>query len=110
MTDECNTRNKTLCTKCHKDNMWWRPGAPGYGGQCTLDQLNIDQIYFVLQRVPNAARDLLKITDDPKLVFMAHNTKLIVPDHEDSDISMRTINGNSLPYFKLFKGRIGGGF
>lgn len=100
----------TLCTGETADNMFFRQGPPGYPGKCLLDELTYDQVYFILQRVPQAKSHLERITRDPKLLELARTTPLIMSDIEADDISRRRLDANSLPYYTLLKGNLGGGF
>jgi hypothetical protein len=61
----------TLCTGDTSNNIFFVPRAPGFPGRCVLDELTFEQVESVLQRVPCAKKDLMRITDDPILLAMA---------------------------------------
>lgn len=99
------------CSVCDGDtsnNIWFQPGPPGYPGKCKLDLMTYGQVHRVLQRVPCAKRDLLRITTDQCLVRLANSTPLIVPDQEDNRIAQQRLLRNSLPYYTVLRGNVGG--
>lgn len=112
MCDSCNkTPNTcTLCTGDHNKNIWWEKGQGRFPGRCLLDQLTYDQVYFILQRNPNAARDLMRITSDSLLLRFARDTKLVVTDFVEDQECARRLNANTLPYYTVLRGNISGGF
>lgn len=106
MCDPCNPdRLKTLCDGDCTNNIWF------VKGQCRLDQLTYEQVYYILQHNRSAKRDLLRATSNPALVYLAHQTQLIM-DEKDETVTQRLINNPSktLPFYTLMKGRIDGGF
>jgi hypothetical protein len=90
------------------NNMWFREGAPGYAGQCILDTLTYEQVIGVLERVPGAGKDLLKITNDPCLVELANKVGLIVPEQEQNQQVMDRLGNRNIPYYTIFRGNIDG--
>lgn len=103
--------NKNCCTKCTGDtkcNIWFQLRAPGYPGRCILDELTYDQVYEVLRRNPNAARDLMRITTDPKLLSLAREVKLTESPQDDDARAEKLIDKNTLPYYTVMKGNTGG--
>lgn len=71
--------------------------------------MTYEQVYEVLQRVPTAKRDLLKITDDPILIQLAETTKLKVPPQDAADQLQKKMNSRTLPFYTVLKGNVGGG-
>lgn len=107
----------TFCTGDTDNNMFFVMGAPGYPGQCRLDQMTFEQIYLLLERNPDAKRDLLKITTDPILMTLANETKMCNNEQIEDNRAMDLINkgtadgpDRTLPLYTLFKGNLGGGF
>ena len=107
MCDPCNAEKKqSLCDGDCSNNIWF------VSGRCKLDNLTYDQVYFVLQRNPNAKNDLLRVTTDPNLIDLANHSSLI-QDPIEMDLSpYRVINNpkNTLPFYTLFKGNMNGNF
>jgi len=99
----------TLCTGDKTDNIFYQPGAPGSHGRCILDELTYEQVYLVLERTPKAKKDLLRITDDPILIAMANDSR-VVEDPIDEDERMRKrLHRNSLPlYSSVLNGNFDG--
>ena len=100
-----------FCTVCDGDtsnNIWFQPGPPGYPGKCKLDLMTYGQVHRVLQRVPCAKRDLLRITTDQCLIRLANTTPLIVPPQEDNRVAQQRLLRNSLPYYTVLRGNTGG--
>jgi len=78
-------------------------------GLCYLDQLECDQIQYILEHIPFAKRDLFRITTDPELLFLANSIQLIRDDPPESLPVAKMINGKgTLPYYLLFRGNIDG--
>ncbi len=102
------------CTGNHVDNMFWREGAPGYPGQCILDQMDFEQLFLVLSRVPLAGDHLRRITNDPVLIRLANETKLTIPEQADNQRAADMINkgrgtgAGTLPYYTVLRGNSGG--
>ena len=110
MTDEVNP-NKNECTVCTGDirnNIWFVPRAPGYPGRCILDELTYDDVYMTLLRSPVAAKDLARITSDPKLQALAREVKLMVPPQQDDEVAAARINANTLPFYTVLRGNTDG--
>lgn len=103
--------NPNGCTVCGGDtsnNIWYQPGPPGHPGKCKLDLMTYEQVYKVLQRVPIAKRDLLRITTDQILIRLANTTAIIVPIQEDDRIAQKRLLANSLPYYTVLRGNVDG--
>lgn len=92
----------SLCTGDKNNNLWWQCG------KCQLDLLTYDQVEFILQRNPNAKADLIRITNDPNLLLMAQEIKLLADDIEDNLVPYRMINNpkQTLPFYTLYGGNI----
>jgi len=97
-----NYQTCTICTGDTKNNIWF------VDGQCRLDQLSYDQVFYILSTVPNAKRDLLRITCDKNLVDLANTTKLIQPDSEADKTVTNLVNRNTIPFYTAFRGNIDG--
>ena len=95
----------TVCTGNMSNNIWCERTAMGY--RCRLDLMTYDQVWEVLTRVPNAKSDLLKITDDQCLIFLANRSKLLVDEKEDNLLVMRKFN-RAIPYYTLMRGNTDG--
>lgn len=110
MSDDVNPfKNKcSMCTGDTKDNVWFQLRAPGFAGRCILDELTYDQVYDVLRRNPQAAKDLMRITTNPKLLSLAREVKLIKTDQQDDEEAARRLQANTLPYYTLHKGNTDG--
>jgi hypothetical protein len=107
MCDPCNAdKSISLCTGDCRNNIWY------VDGKCKLDELTYDQVYFILQRNPNAKNDLLRITNCENLLRLARNSHLISDDIEDNLTPYRMINNpaRTLPYYTLFRGDLNGNF
>ena len=112
MSDPVNPHPATcgsVCTGDHTNNMWWRPGAEGFPGQCILDEMTFGQVYAVLQRHPRADEHLLRITQDETLVTMANNVPLVESEIVSNEVATRRINANTTTkYYTLFRGNVDG--
>jgi hypothetical protein len=96
----------TVCTGDPVNNIWAEKTDSGY--RCRLDLMTYDQVWEVLTRVPEAKADLLRITDDQCLVYLANSSKLRVDEKEENKRLMNKFNNRSLPYYKLMRGNIDG--
>lgn len=102
MCDPCNPGNlQTLCDGDCTNNIWY------VNGQCKLDQLTYEQVYYILQHNRTAKRDLLRATSNPALVMLAHQTPLIM-DEKDDNTTQKLINdpAKTLPFYTLFRGNL----
>lgn len=107
MCDPCKEpRVGTLCDGDCSKNIWF------VGGKCKLDQLTYDQVYFVLQRNPQAKNDLLRVTTDENLLLLAQRTPLISDEIENNVRPYKVINNpaQTLPFYTLFRGNLNGNF
>lgn len=100
--------NCTLCTGDTSDNMFFVPRAPGYPPKCVLDELTYSQVLILLQRVPRAKPDLMRITDDPILLRMARESRLVEDPIEENERMRKKLHANSLPMYTVLKGNIDG--
>jgi hypothetical protein len=103
--------NKNKCTVCTGDtsnNIWFVPRAPGFPGRCILDELTYDDVYTVLQRNPNASRDLQRVTSQPTLLRLAREVPLVKDPIEDDQAAADRINANTLPFYTIMRGNIDG--
>jgi hypothetical protein len=100
----------TMCTGNTANNIFWQTSPPGFPGKCKLDLMTYGQVYAVLRRTPRAKIDLLKITSDTTLVALANTTPVTESDLDESERVMKRLGANTLPYYTIFKGKIGGGF
>lgn len=99
--------NRNCCTKCTGDtrcNVWFTLRAPGFPGRCILDELTYEDVYAVLRRNPKAADDLMRITNDPKLLSLAREVKLAQTEQEDAEQAAKRLNANSLPFYTVMRG------
>lgn len=103
-----NPNDCTVCNGDTSDNIWFRPGPPGYPGKCKLDLLTYDQVHAVLSRVPCAKDHLLRITSDPCLIRLANTTRLRVAEIESNKMATDRINANTLPYYTVLRGNVDG--
>ncbi len=113
MSDDVNPeRGSGKCTVCDgdkTDNIWFQPGPPGFPGRCILDELTFEQVYYVLQRVPQAKPDLLRITSDPVLIQLANDSRLVTDEIESNQKAADMINKQgTLPFYTLMRGVIDG--
>ncbi len=111
MSEDVNP-NKNCCTMCTGDtkcNIWFTLRAPGFPGRCILDELTYDEVYDVLRRNPKAAEDLMRITNNPKLLALAREVKLSQTDQEDAEQAAKRLNANTLPFYTVMRGNMGGG-
>ena len=102
----------TVCTREVHNNIWHQP-PPFYfkgPGRCILDELTFGEVYNVLQKNPDAKKDLLRITTDPDLIALANHSALIQDPIESDLRATNLINKgpNSLPIYSLFYGNSDG--
>ena len=103
----------SVCTGDHSNNIFWREGAPGYPGQCILDSMDFEQLFVVLQRVPQAAEHLRRITSDQRLLKFANEVPLADSELADDQKAADLINkgrGNTgtLPFYTVLRGNSDG--
>lgn len=106
MSEDVNP-DKNCCTKCTGDtkcNIWFTLRAPGFPGRCILDELTYDEVYDVLRRNPDAAKDLMRITNDPKLLSLAREVELVMTAQEEAEKAAKRLNANSLPFYTVLRG------
>ena len=85
--------------------MWIEGGNPetGEGGVCLLDNLNQEQLVYILERDELARRDLIKVTSDPFLLEKAATVPRL-DTTEEVDVIQSNINQNTLPFYTAFRG------
>jgi len=107
MSDDVNSAPyaTTVCTGDPVNNIWAEKTDSGY--RCRLDLMTYDQVWDVLTRVPEAKADLLRITDDECLVYLANSSKLKVDEKAENQRLMHKMN-RALPYYTLMRGNIDG--
>jgi hypothetical protein len=100
----------SVCSGDNTNNMWWRPGAEGFPGQCILDELTFGQVYAVLRRHPHAAEHLRRITNDETLLMLANSVGLVESEIVSNKRVTDKFNANTVvkPYYTLFRGNIDG--
>ncbi len=99
-------------TKCDCDrtkNMWFEGENADKGvGICLLDTWTDEQIIYSLEHNPWAARDLLKITTDPRLRQLAETVSLLSSETE-GDRDHRELNkpgqAGAIPFYAFFRGQ-----
>lgn len=96
----------TMCNLVTACNMFYIE-QPGYEGRCILDEMTFEDVLRILSRNPAAREHMLRITSDPCLVKMAQLTDVVIPIAEQDQAFMRRIN-NSIPFYTLFRGNMGG--
>lgn len=94
----------TVCTGDLTNNIFFIPKAPGYPGRAILDEMTYDQVHNALLTLPAAKKDLLRITDDPTLIAMANETKLVVSEFTEGDNTQRKFMQGTLPYYTILRG------
>ena len=110
----CYREGVTVCTGDHTNNIFWREGAPGYPGQCILDQMDFEQVFIVLQRVPNAGDHIRRITNNQKLLTLANEVPIAGSEQADDQKAADLINkgrgpiSNTIPYYTVMFGNTGG--
>lgn len=101
---------KTYCDRDCKDNVWVErdgniPDAPGI---CLLDTMNEDQVINSISRDERARKDLLRVTSDPRLLYLAGVVPPLGTD-ESEDGTMKQFNANnkpeSIPFYAIFRGQ-----
>ncbi len=104
MAEDVNPE-KNCCTVCSgdlADNVWF------VNGKCLLDELTYEQVWEVMLRNPDAKKHLQRITADPTLLLLARDTSLIKDEIEDDRQAVKRIDGEGLPFYKIFRGNTGG--
>ena len=105
-----NPNSCTLCTGDTSNNVFFTPRAPGYPGRCVLDELSYEQVARTIMKVPGAKEDLMRITDDPRLLTLARESRLIEDPIDEDERMRKKLHENSLPFYTVFRGSMGGGF
>ncbi len=100
-------QNPTKCNRDRRNNVWVEGNVDdetGLGGICMLDTLTTDQVAGVLQHNETARGDLVRVTDDPELLYLAANVPRL-PTAEPADEEMKHFKPPVPPYYALYKGR-----
>jgi hypothetical protein len=99
-----NPQHRTLCQIEHgkHDNIFF------VNGKCKLDELTWQDLFFILERIPVARRDLCRITTEKQLHLLARESSMVTDIIEDDQRSTDLINENTIPTYTVFKGNIGG--
>lgn len=106
---------QSACTKCNKhtrNNVWVErgnnPGSENAPGICLLDTMTEEQVINVISRDNQARLDLLRVTDDPRLLEIARTTKRL-PTAEEADLQQKWVNREdapaSIPFYGVFRGQ-----
>src|SRR5512137_224318 len=104
------TKPLTYCDRDTKDNVWveradWSPEAPDI---CLLDTMSECQVIDVISRQARARADLLRVTSDPHLLYLAATVPRL-GDVEEDDALQDDLNRNeepeSIPFYGIFKGQ-----
>lgn len=95
-------------TKCNRDrtnNVWVEGGNPetGEGGVCLLDTVTECQVIWILERDERARDDLLRVTDDPRLLELA-STIARLPTNEDP-APVKGMTNTDVPFYSAFRGQ-----
>ena len=69
--------------------------------------MTYQQVWDVLTRNPRAKADLIRITDDECLLFLANRSKLKVDEKEENQRLMKKMN-RAIPYYTFFRGNVDG--
>jgi hypothetical protein len=101
-----------MCDLDRTNNMWLErgpnPGDELRPGICLLDTMKPSQIVYTLEHNPMAARQLLAITSDPYLRYLATNVTLL-PTEELVDMEQDAQNQEgkpgTYPFYDLFAGQ-----
>lgn len=106
---ECEEAPTTFCDLDVENNVWVEGVvdlAKGKRGICMLDTMTVDQVVYVLQRNPQARRDLPKVTSNRELRELATKVPLLSPD-EPADVAQSRANRNpaGIPFYNQFGGR-----
>lgn len=99
-------------TKCDQwdgsKNCWVEQGDETSTGICMLDTMNECQLVYVLERDPQARRDMFTVTSDPYLLNLA-KTVPPLPKVEHADVEQALVNKPnepaSIPFYALFRGQ-----
>jgi hypothetical protein len=111
----CGCNPPRPVSKCDLDrtkNIWVEhgpnPGDENTPGICLLDTMQEWQVIYVLEHDPRAAKDLLRVTSDPDLIYLAQQVTLL-PTAELVDMEQSTQNREgqkeSYPFYGVFAGK-----
>ncbi len=100
---------KSRCNGDRRNNCWVEgPVDPitGEGGVCLLDNLSEEDIISVLEVMPMARQDLLKVTTDADLLALANNITSL-STQEEMDVLQNQVNrhAESIPMYTQFNGQ-----
>lgn len=100
----------TKCDLNRSNNVWVERGTGGENcpGICLLDTLTEEQVINVLEKDDRARADLLKVTSNERLRYLAVTTKKLTTA-EEADLQQKWVNRNeapaSIPFYGLFRGQ-----
>lgn len=97
-----NYQKCSVCTGDKTDNVWY------VNGQCRLDQLTYDEVAYVLAKNPKSRGDLLRITNDPRLIRLANEVRPANQEQIDDQRAAKLINSNTLPFYNVLRGNLDG--
>lgn len=106
----CETapRPSTYCDRDRVNNVWVEGVVDenGNGGVCLLDTLCESQVIGVLQVDETARADLKRVTSDARLLELAETVPRL-PTEEAGDKLQREVNrnGDSIPFYSVFRGQ-----
>ena len=100
-----------MCDRDTKNNLWVERGPfPGDElriGICLLDTMSPAQVIYVLEHDWKARKDLLRVTSDPYLLWLANNVTLL-PTQELVDMEQKFLSQGyrreSIPFYGVFAG------
>jgi hypothetical protein len=84
------------------------PGSENAPGICLLNTMSKEQVIYVLERDEVARRDLLTVTSDPDLLFLANNiVRLPTPELVDMEqaVGNRSNEAAAIPFYAIFRGQ-----
>jgi hypothetical protein len=98
----------TYCDRDTKDNVWMErdPNTPNAPGICMLDTMSEGQVINSIQRSCRARVDLLRVTSDPNLLYLARTVPTL-PTTEEADDDQKRLNrdADSIPFYTQFRGQ-----
>jgi hypothetical protein len=100
------------CMPLKEPNVWIErgdnSGSENAPGICLLDTMSEEQVIFVLERDQKARVDLLKVTNDPRLLELARTVEPL-PTQEEMDMHQKWFNRSdsptSIPFYAIFRGQ-----
>jgi hypothetical protein len=107
-----DTNATAKCKRLTEPNVWIErgnhPGSENAIGICLLDTMSEAQVIYVLEHDQKAREDLLKVTDDPRLLELAR-TVMPLPTQEEADMHQKWFNRTDAPaanpFYAIFRGQ-----